>query len=467
MTETTTTYDPLGTAIGRAGRELAELARRRLAREVRINYPTATALEIEPIDTGGHCVLRVLDAQGAALVTADEEDLDWGPQAGTDLVTVERYGEPREDLDRPLTIDLGRVPGAAGDENETTAAAEMVVVSFGYSHGSPPPAHVVLDVRALLTDPAEDPLVHEYNGLDEPMSASVLDGRGAHALIEDLELTAITLHAMTGPDTPVSIAIGSGLGRYRAPSLAAELGRRLDRIGYETTVAHRHAKLPVVDDAHVQVVLLTAARAAARLFNGTFTLEALMGVADQLRRGPAWLRCQVRLMVKQGLLADVDAGLLGRLRVVNQLHRLVSGDTVYAAGTDLDVMKKLADRLYRERNWQGDVWETEWQRRDGAWSLVASDGDEDDDGDVVGFHTGVRIETVDVDADGALAAGQNEHDVREFVFTCTAASGNHTSTYRLFGQVDVEAEVAASARLGDTALAVLDFDTAEATENAH
>jgi urease gamma subunit len=111
--ETVDVADPLDAAITAAGRALAELARRRLAREVRANHPDASALDIEPIDTGGHSVLRVVDARGAVLVDSDEDDLDWDAEVMTDLITVERYSGVRPGPDGTLTIELGGEPAAA------------------------------------------------------------------------------------------------------------------------------------------------------------------------------------------------------------------------------------------------------------------------------------------------------------------------------------------------------------------
>jgi UPF0042 nucleotide-binding protein len=455
MAEITAQHDPMNTAITRAGRELAELARRRLARQIRIGYPTATALQIEPIDTGGHSILSVLNACGMALTTSDEEDLDWGSEAMTDLITVERYSGVRPDPDGPLTITLGPVPGAAGNEQEK-AAAEVVVVSFGHLHGSPPPAHVVVDVRELLRDPLTDPALRELTGLDEPVREHVLATAGATALVAGLEQVAGALHGLR-PGEPVSIALGCGGGRHRAPALAAELGARLARAGYPTTVAHRHIDRPVVDQQRTTAALLEAAReAAAWRDDRSFSLRdaELEAALGRMARGHAWARVTLRELAETGTLVALGAG---RYRVVSAIHRIISGDTYYGGGTDLEEVKERAAEMFRTRNWSGDVFDVKWQRRGEDWSLVAADDDEepDEQGMVSAWHTGVRIETVDVDdEDGGLDLVVDDEDARAFSVTVTEQDGTATE-YPAEGQAGAEAVLALAAPTGNTAVAVL------------
>ncbi len=336
MTETTTTYDPLGAAIGRAGRELAELARRRLARAIRISHPTATALEIEPIDTGGHAVLRVLDERGAALTTSDEDDLDWGSEAMSDLVAVERYSGVRPDHDGPLTITLGPVPGAAGKETEKARTV------------------------AVLLEAAREAAAWHEDGSFSP---------------RDVELEAV-------------------------------LGR--------------------------------------------------------MQRGHAWGRAKLQELADAGALVALGDG---RYRLVSAIHRIISGETYYGGGTDLDEVKERAAQLFRTCNWSGDVFGLEWQRRGEDWSLVASHDDEepDEQGMVPAWHTGVRIETVDVDAeDGALDLVIDDEDPRPFTVTVTAQDGT-TTEYPAEGQAGAEAALALAARTGAAGVAVL-VDEDEAGE---
>lgn len=327
MTETTMTYDPLGAAIGRAGRELAELARRRLARAIRISHPTAAALEIEPIDTGGHAVLRVLDERGAALTTSDEDDLDWGSETMSDLATVERYSV-RPGQDGPLTITLGPVPGAAG--NETNQARTV----------------------AVLLEAAREAAAWHEDGSFSP---------------RDVEMEA---------------------------------------------------------------------------------------VLSQMKRGHAWGRAKLRELAEAGALVALDDG---RYRLVSAIHRIISGDAYYGGGTDLDEVKERAAQMFRTASWGGDVFGLEWQRRGEDWSLVASHDDEepDEQGMVPAWHTGVRIETVDVDAeDGALDLVIDDDDPHEFKVTVTAQDGT-TTVYPAEGQAGAEAALALAARTGAAGVAIL------------
>ena len=325
MTEITAQYDPLAAAITRAGRELAELARQRLAREIRISYPSAVALEIEPIDTGGHSILSVLDERGAALTTSDEEDLDWGSETMSDLVTVERYSSVRPDPHGPLTITLGPLPGAGKSRPRTTAA------------------------------------------------------------------------------------------------------------------------------------LLEAAReAAAWRDDRSFSLRdpELRAAFSGMMRGPAWARAKVRELIDSGALVALGEG---RYRVVSAIHRIISGETYYGGGTDLEEVQARAAEMFRTGNWSGDVFRLEWQRRDEGWSLVATHDDEepDEQGMVPAWHTGVRVVSVDVDADdGALESVQDEDDARTFTVTITEQDGA-TTEYPAEGQAGAEAVLALAAPTGNLGVAIL------------
>jgi UPF0042 nucleotide-binding protein len=347
---------------------------------------------------------------------------------------------------------------------DTKPAPEMVIVSFGHLHGSPPPAHVVVDVRELLHDPITDPALRELTGLDEPVRKRVLAPHGAKALVEGLKQVAITLHGLRR-DEPVSIALGCGGGRHRSPALAAELGRRLERAGYETTVAHRHIDRPVIDKQRDAAVLLQAAREAAAWHeDGSFTLRdtELEFALDLLGRGPAWGRAKLRELAETGALVPLGAG---QYRLVSAIHRIISGRTYYGGGTDLEQVKARAADIFLARHERGDVFDVEWQRRDDVWSLIAADDDAEPDerGMVPAWRTGVRIETVDVDAaDGALDLVLDEDDARTFVVTVTAQDGSATE-HRAEGQAGAEAALALAARTGEKASAVLVVEEEDAS----
>lgn len=351
----------------------------------------------------------------------------------------------------------------SANTRDETAPPEIVVCSFGYLRdGQAPPAHLVLDVRDLVSAPLTEPM-HPLTGLDPLVREHVLGARGATDLLTELESAALTIDQLVGPDTPVTVAIGSASGRYRAPALARELGRRLEQAGYGTLVLHHHLdpkRGPVDDREELLAAVLHAARAAE--LDGTVTITDLQPLLSQLGRELPWMLGAVRSLVDQGLLARVHGARPRTYRVVRALHRIVWAETMYGAGTDLAALKDAAELMFRERNAAGDQFYTEWQRRDGSWSLVAidADQDEDEDGAASAWHSGLRIETVDVDQPGALAAGQPAADSKPFIVT-QFFDGGGTNEYNATGQLQAEALVESGARNGVPTLAALDFIAAE------
>lgn len=342
---------------------------------------------------------------------------------------------------------------------DETAPPEIVVTSFGYLRdGQAPPAHLVLDVRDLVSAPLTEKM-HPLTGLDPLVREHVLGARGATDLLNELESAVLTIDQLVGPDTPVTVAIGSASGRYRAPALARELGRRLERAGYGTLVVHHHLGHkpgPVDDRQELLAVVLRAARAAE--LDGTFTITDLKPLLPQVGREWPWMMGAVRSLIDQGYLAQVPGDRPRTYRVVRALYRIVSESTMYGVGSDLDQVKELADTVFLKRNQVEGIVYTEWQRHGTDWSLIAGDRDRDEEG-TVPWHSGVRIETLDVDQPGALAAGQPEGDQRLFIVTQYFGGGENE--YTATGQINAEALVAAGVRNGLPTMAALDFIAAE------
>jgi hypothetical protein len=207
--------------------------------------------------------------------------------------------------------------------------------------------------------------------------------------------------------------------------------------------------------AKTEARVLAAAHAVAQ--GGPFTyadLARALGSDDR----PWMVRC-VRALVVYRLLArvPVDRGQALTFRPVRALHRIISGDTLYGAGTDLGDVQDTAKRLYLGQ--VADVW-TEWQRHRGAWYLVAVDDDaeENQDGSSAAYYTGVRVVTIDLDQPAEPAAA--EADRRPFAVT-QHFDGGGTNEYSPTGQANAEALVSAGVRSGIPTMAVLDFIAAE------
>ncbi|MER8004786.1 RNase adapter RapZ [Streptomyces sp. NPDC094149] len=123
--------------------------------------------------------------------------------------------------------------------------ATVEVVSFGFLHGAPPAADVVVDLRQHFRDPHVSRELRELTANDAPVRAAVLGTPGVRQLVE---ATAAVVDAMaSGPSAGiVTVAAGCAGGRHRAPTVAREVASRLIAAGHAVIVHHRDLDKPVV-----------------------------------------------------------------------------------------------------------------------------------------------------------------------------------------------------------------------------
>ncbi|WP_103512927.1 RNase adapter RapZ [Streptomyces sp. SM13] len=119
------------------------------------------------------------------------------------------------------------------------------IISFGYLHGEPPPAHLTLDLRHHFRDPHVSPELRHMTAHDAPVRDAVLSTPGITDLIA---ATAAAVAAFaSGPSTgTVTVADGCAGGRHRAPTFAQALAGHLAAVGHTVTVQHRDLHRPVV-----------------------------------------------------------------------------------------------------------------------------------------------------------------------------------------------------------------------------
>ena len=115
----------------------------------------------------------------------------------------------------------------------------VTIVSFGYLHGPPPEADVVVDLRHRLRDPHVDPAFRELTGEDAAVRGKVMNTMGADGIAWSIADLVESLAAAGGP---VTIAIGCAGGRHRSYVMAEWVAELVE---CETTVRHRDAHLPV------------------------------------------------------------------------------------------------------------------------------------------------------------------------------------------------------------------------------
>jgi len=134
-----------------------------------------------------------------------------------------------------------RIRAAFGQEG-TDVGMRTTIRSFGFKHGLPIDADMVLDVRFLPNPHWVDEL-RPLTGLDTPVRDFVLGQPEAKEFIDRIvDLLELLLPAYRNEGKAyLSIAIGCTGGRHRSVVIAEEIRARLADLDTEVTVAHRDA----------------------------------------------------------------------------------------------------------------------------------------------------------------------------------------------------------------------------------
>ncbi|MCO6011736.1 ATPase [Actinoallomurus purpureus] len=140
---------------------------------------------------------------------------------------------------------------------------DVRITTFGYLHnaglwgrlwalltgrgGTPPPAHITLDLRKHFKDPHINPALRPLTAHDEAVRAAVLITPGIKELID--ATTAAVLAYLAGPSAgPVTVAIGCAGGRHRAAAFGMQLSEALTLLwSVPVTLTHRDLDKAVVD----------------------------------------------------------------------------------------------------------------------------------------------------------------------------------------------------------------------------
>lgn len=135
---------------------------------------------------------------------------------------------------------------------------EVRITTFGYLHGTPPEAHITLNLRKHFKDPHANPGLRYLTAHDAEVRKAVLATPGIATVVEATALTveAYMLGPPTGPSTsPVSLAVGCAAGRHIAAAVGIEIAAVLQDLGHgPITLVHRDLhKRSSSDDAHPAV----------------------------------------------------------------------------------------------------------------------------------------------------------------------------------------------------------------------
>jgi RNase adapter protein RapZ len=114
----------------------------------------------------------------------------------------------------------------------------VTLLSFGFKHGIPVEADIVLDVR-FLPNPFFVPALSALSGEDEAVARFVLDDAETIPFVDKAEeLIALSVRGFQREGKSyATVAIGCTGGRHRSVAIAKELGRRL---GPKFSVSVRH-----------------------------------------------------------------------------------------------------------------------------------------------------------------------------------------------------------------------------------
>jgi RNase adapter protein RapZ len=125
-------------------------------------------------------------------------------------------------------------------EQDTDAAMQTTVVSFGYKHGLPLDVDLVLDCR-FLPNPHWIEELRPLTGLDEPVRRYVLDQDASREFLDRVDgLLEFLLPAYVAEGKSyLSVALGCTGGRHRSVAIAEEITSRLATHGFHPTVIHR------------------------------------------------------------------------------------------------------------------------------------------------------------------------------------------------------------------------------------
>ncbi|MFZ1490026.1 MAG: RNase adapter RapZ [Ilumatobacteraceae bacterium] len=125
-------------------------------------------------------------------------------------------------------------------DDETSTRMQVAVESFGFKHGLPLDADVVMDVR-FLPNPHWDEALRPLTGHDAPVRDYVLGQPAATSFIDRFEVLIADLlpaYAAEGKSY-LTVAIGCTGGRHRSVVVAEELARRLRERGQVVRTGHR------------------------------------------------------------------------------------------------------------------------------------------------------------------------------------------------------------------------------------
>jgi UPF0042 nucleotide-binding protein len=209
--------------------------------------------KVAAMRAAGHQVRVVyLDATTAELVKRYESSRRRHPMANDSDGLLEAIESERTLLepmrgDCDLIIDTSdlnvhqlkaKLMGAF--EVSVSERLQVAVESFGFKHGLPLDADVVMDVR-FLPNPHWDENLRPLSGLDQAVKDDVLSRPQAIEFLRNFQalLQSVLPHYASEGKSYLTIAVGCTGGRHRSVAIAEEIAQGLRASGQPVRVSHR------------------------------------------------------------------------------------------------------------------------------------------------------------------------------------------------------------------------------------
>ena len=156
------------------------------------------------------------------------------------LASIRERADLVIDTSRMRTATLRRRLQTAFSELSDEQLMDVHVFSFGFKHGLPVEADLMIDVR-FLPNPFYDPEMRTLTGLDEKVSNFVIDHPKTQEFLDAWFrlLDAVMPGYIAEGKSRLSIAIGCTGGQHRSVAIAEATGRYLERHQYHVSISHR------------------------------------------------------------------------------------------------------------------------------------------------------------------------------------------------------------------------------------
>lgn len=156
------------------------------------------------------------------------------------LASIRERADLVIDTSRMRTATLRRHLQTAFSELSDEQLMDVRVFSFGFKHGLPVEADLMIDVR-FLPNPFYDPEMRTLTGLDEKVSNFVIDHPKTQEFLDAwFRLLDAVMPGYIAEGKPrLSIAIGCTGGQHRSVAIAEATGRYLERHQYHVSISHR------------------------------------------------------------------------------------------------------------------------------------------------------------------------------------------------------------------------------------